>query len=289
MDTVLVESQEDQTDNHPIVMVDVSGSTSGSICKREFEIIADTLERKEVEVCNLICWSTNRSKVYPNVRTVDLASYGTRRDHEYGGTDISWAFHILPREWYENRPCTEIYIVTDGELCGDTHNFKNQINTLITSNLDCKIKIHSIAVEGNNRNYLVQNQLQAGDRFYRKLRDQKLMHYVKSFVTYNKHHLNEPFVSIRKFDVPKGYIPFGDKCFSITDINKFIRCLSVEIERVKGDKNQLDRLTHDLAFTVHKIIAGKPNKIRNDIVDMFCNKEGHFTWDLEPFYFCFML
>jgi len=271
MNTVLIKSQEEYTDDYPIVMVDVSGSTSGKIVKREFNIISDILKRKDIKECNLICWSTSKSKVYPKVRIEDLAAYGLiRKEHEFGGTDISWAFHILPPEWYEKRPCTEIYIVTDGELCGDSHDFKRQINKLITENLDCKIKIHSIAVENNTRNYEVSNNLQAGDRFYRTLQEQKLMNYVKSFITYNDYHKDEPFISIRKFDVPKGYIPFREQCFSITDTNKFIKCLSNEITLIKDNKEKLDRLTHDLAFTVHNIIADKPNKIRNDIVDMFC-------------------
>nr|QBK88430.1 MAG: von willebrand factor type A domain protein [Mimivirus LCMiAC01] len=269
MDTILIKAVDEYTDDHPIVMIDVSGSTSGSIIIKEKQIAQDILTNKNIKICNLICWSGSESHVYPNINASDLATFDTKNE-QFGGTDLSWAFYILPKEWYEGKKCTEIYIITDGEIYGDDYIFKNQITNLILNNLDNRIKIHSIAVESGSNNYNEVSNLNAGTRFYKILQEQKLMNHISSFITYNKYHIT-PFINIQKHDVPEGYIPFRDSCFSIMDTNKFIKFLRKDILLIKDDKEKLDRLSHHLAYTVHHLVASKPSKIKHDIVDMFCN------------------
>ena len=269
MNTILVKLTEEYTDDYPVVMIDVSGSTSGKIITKEKKITHKILSNKGIDGCNLICWSTNKSHVYPDTKVGDIANFNMSKE-QFGGTDLSEAFHLMPKEWYEKKKCLEIYVVTDGEMNSDNYNLKKQMNDLIVGNLDIRIKIHVIAVENNRNDYNNLDNLEAGNEFYKLLQEQKLMSNISSFVTYNDNHVAAPFINICKYDVPPGFIPFRDVCFNITNTNKFIRYLRDEIMLIKNDSNKLDRLAHELAYTIHKLLVEKSDKIQYDIIDMFC-------------------
>jgi len=365
---------DEHVDLMPIVMIDKSGSTSGKIMEWQLTHIERIMKSKNIEKMNVIFWGSNPALIYPDVLVDDIIRHPMGLGSSLCGTDLSTAFHVLPKSWYrdvdleeiievndllyelnnelnnelsdddlfdddnllpfdepqsnvlnmeirsdQQRPHNsgrshrtilpipegarslrralgttegsdrahepgrspdppkagsesanrDIYIVTDGELIQDQHNFREQVTRLVRDNPGIKFRIYIICVEGNENNYEIRDDLQAGGSMYKTICDARLAEHVYSFVTYNKHHMIIPFVNIEKFDTKVGFIPWRNMCFSIMDMYMFLDYISDLIEKDKGNIGIIKRISHDLCTTLYHIVKMSNNKFKYDIIDTY--------------------
>jgi len=130
----------DHKDKCPCVFIDRSGSTAttntsdkNSILQTEIKIMGKILQSYGIDTCHIIMWE-NKSTVVPHVCDVininnELSTYGPA-----GGTDVSSAFHTLLKKclgWLDSKEIVDIYIVTDGEINGDTYGFPPIVTSII--------------------------------------------------------------------------------------------------------------------------------------------------------------
>jgi len=263
-------------DNCPIIMIDRSGSTGNKTCKttvlkRLFEVAKQQLEKINIEFSNIIIWDDNAEIIGTKIETKLLVSQYSNVVPR-GMTDISVAFKILPEEWILHKSNVDIYILTDGDINRDNYHFDDQIIKLFNTYTDTKINLYILSVEPNNNDYKIIDY-SAGNTLYRILRRQKLMHYVKYFMSYNELYVDVPYVNLYNQTVLEGYVPFKTLCFPITKTNQFIEYIGDIVDELnkKHDDDELLKLVHDLTLSLHHLTKNKPIHIINKIIDTFSN------------------
>jgi len=371
---------DENVDTKPIVMIDKSGSTSGKIMEWQLMHLERIMKGKNINMMNVIFWG-NRAEIFPDVPVDTIIQHPMGLSNSFGGTDLSTAFEILPKFWYNKHPTVlsmendqltslsdeldddllfgessddlpnivpttvisaentqqtsfsdemdddlfsdessddlptivpttiltspqsvqhneelaylstsvgertkrvteyatprsgertkDIYIVTDGDLTDDKHNFREQVTKLVRDNPSVKFRIYIICVEGNEDNYEIRNDLKAGGSMYKTICDARLSEHVYSFITYNKHHLFIPFVNIEKHDTKVGFIPWRNMCFSQMDMYMFLEYITELIDENKNNTEVIKRISHDLCTTLYKIVKISNNRFKYDIIDIY--------------------
>ena len=271
MDQLFENIKVDNTDI-PIVMIDKSGSTksfmqSGKTILSTFsDIIKNHLKSFDKKICRVIFWC-NEHHIFENhvpINDIDKAiDYIEQSKIKRSNTDVSVAFKYMPNEWLLESK--NIYIITDGDINQDKYKFASQIKSLMQNH--CDIKIHIISVENNNNDYNI-NAIEAGNEIYRMIKSNNLTQHVKSFVSYNNIHKTQYFINMYNPDLHEGYIPYENKCFPITKTNLFVEFINNKIKQ--SDEININKIIHNLTFTIYHLVKNKPIKLQNDIMDMFC-------------------
>ena len=263
-DNLLENIQNENLDNVPIVLIDISGSTSAKMKSKQNVLttegyhITRILSNKNIESCNLILWCSEAVVFSTTINITDI------KDHlqkPRGDTQLLAALDAIPDNWLNRY--RDIYIVTDGVINDDKHKITQKINWL--ANKD--VSIYIITVENNNFDYNTDD-CEAGDRIYKIFRKNKLMNYVRSFTSFNNIFIDEPFTSLSNPIVNEGMIPFRGKVFAINRLNEFITYINDIIKTITDD-DKFQKLLHDLSITLYHLGKSKPDKIKNDIVDIF--------------------
>jgi len=266
-------------DHHPILLIDKSGSTKSKMESNDTILetmglyIKKKFEALDIADCKVIFWSNEVNIIDINkpVNISDLLNQ-IKIMKPNGGTDLSIAFHALPKQWLNetkinsNDP-TDIYILTDGDINRDEFNFSTQIKDLLIKQHK-NIRLFILTVENNDKNYVTDNY-EAGSKLYQIIKENKLTSFVKKFESYNNIFINMPHVNINNPDVDQGYIPFRDNRFKITDTHKFINYISETIEKL--NKDELIKLLFDLSPTIHHLLKSKAPQIKNALLDTFAS------------------
>jgi len=251
-------------DKNPIVLIDNSGSTKDqmngcSILHTELQKMRDMMDQLDITEIYLMFWNSNcefaNNKKLINIKSIDESNYKS-----YGSTYLGTALKQLPVEWFENKEKCDIYIYTDGEINDAPHDIMREILN--------KASIHIITVEANNNNYNNIN-CNAGNTIYDVIRKNCLTGKVKQFVSFNKHHIYEPFVTFNNPDVPHGYASFRNQIFKITNMKHFINYMDTLISQT--NENDIMKLTHDLSLTVSHLIKNKSIQIQHQIINLFAD------------------
>jgi hypothetical protein len=262
-------------DTCPIVLVDVSGSTdyviddlNKTIQKAEMNIIKRKLEQANITTCHLVFWAT-RASIVENV--VNVSDLENNFDFESGGTNIAPAFRIIPNEWTLEKPFTDIYILTDGEI-GDEANFNTELRKFMQSHDKVRIKI--ITVESNNKNYNeISEDCDAGGRIFSAIQNNKLTTFVESFHCYNKTNmvpnLEEPYVNFTNSYVKEGWAEFQNQQFLITRSGEFFEHIQTLIEPIVDSEQELLRLAYDISRSLYYVTKSKPERIREQIIKLY--------------------
>ena len=269
----LFENVKMNTTDIPIVMIDKSGSTRHSmktgktILNTFANIIQTHLKSYDKQQCHVLFWC-DECHYYDDIIPISeieliINDVENISDMRRGNTDISVAFENMPKEWLLEGKT--IYILTDGDINSDEYEFATQIKSLMITHDD--LKIHIISVENNKDDYNIKN-IDAGNKIYRMIKENNLTQHVKSFVSYNNIYTTNHYVNMYNPDLHDGYIPYENKCFPVTKTNLFVQYIGNIIKQT--DEMDLNKIIHNLTFTLHHLVKNKPIKIQNDIIDMFC-------------------
>jgi hypothetical protein len=259
-------------DKNPIILIDNSGSTNdkmnnGTILHNEINKMREMMRSKDISNIYLMFWNytcefTNDKKLI-NIYSINHLDYMSG-----GGTSMGQALEKIPDEWFINKEICDIYIYTDGEI-------QDNPNDIMRQTLN-KARIHIITVEANENNYNNEN-CNAGNAIYDVIRKNHLTGKVKEFISFNEHHIDEPFITFNNPDVPHGYAPFRNQIFKITNMTQFINYMDTVISQT--NESDILKLTHELSLTVSHLIKGKSVHIQRQIInlfgDLFSNTSGY--------------
>lgn len=252
-------------DKIPIVMVDYSGSTSCvfdklSILEQELKLVKQYFESKKIEQIYLMFWN-DKYKIY-SIEPTNISLIDKIKIKSCGGTTLINSLKAIPEEWILNKKYIDLFIYTDGEIGDNEVELSEQFNILFKKN----VRIYINTVENNSANYL-KSECGAGNRIFETIRKQNLTFKVKSFVSYNKYHLDEPFVSFLNPDVGPELAPFRDKLFRIDKTFEFIEWIEDIIKNTNTNEDII-KLALDLSLTLHYLIKNKSLLVQNQIINM---------------------
>jgi uncharacterized protein YegL len=270
-DTLFEDIINQEIDDEPIIMIDNSGSTSGVMATKKtilmtmIDVIEKKLKLKKINKCNIIEWNSE-AKIVEEHMSCESFNELQIKVCPKGMTDISSAFNILPKHMIKDKKIVDIYVITDGDVNQDKYNFGKLIKELIDTD-NKKINIYITSVEPNSTDYK-NNDINAGNKLYETIRTKKLTKCIKSFESYNDMYIEEPYINLNNPNVQQGYIPFGQRCFSLLKLNAFIKYSKQLIDNT-NDKTDLLRIVHDLSLTLYHVTKNKPKEIVGKTVDMF--------------------
>lgn len=196
-------------------------------------------------------------------------------------------FDAIPDEWINKNGPTDIYLITDGEICSDEKVFsESQLKTMLGDSIQQLVKKHNdihlniVTVEYHNRDYTNIEAMQgaAGSDVFEVIKSRKLTGLIDKFISVTPNNLNG-FNHINKVVAPPGHLPYGPKYFSELRIGEFISYLKNEITKIASDnkdnkevcENKLITVVQDLSPTLARLTKDKPPKRVSEIVQIFSN------------------
>lgn len=258
-------------DDCPIVLIDCSGSTVGRIFVYENDAICTILNNRGITKGHLMYWSSgNEYRVINEVveftsgkQLIDKHTVGLN----FSRTDIEPALNRIPTMWYHNDNKTDIYIVTDGEICDNPSNKLKEIMSLHNVNITI------ITVCAGKNNYLISN-VNAGGRIFDCLRNSKLLAHMREFMCINDYHKpDNPYCNLFNPELLEGLVPFRQQYFRIDRLNIFIDYISNIIDTFDVNSEnyevQLNRLSYDLIVTLKHLTHGASPVIKNHMIMLF--------------------
>lgn len=279
-------SADYELNEKPIVLIDISGSTStrmhmnmlpydndfkGTVREYEFHIARLLCYEAGYGQAHLIVWS-DKATLYENTKLKDFDTI-KHKTKSNGGTTLKCGIDKIKPEFYDPDRITEIYIVTDGEICDDSDTIKNILNELNTHNIQIKI----VAVEPNKNNYLNGN-VSVGNNLYKIINEKNMSRLVSRFSVYNC--LNTEFVNMSNPRVKTGFIPYGDKMFESGKFKEFVMHVHNEVKTMLENKeghpektlgNLVIKLAQNLSISIYHLIKDTPHQNQIAIIDLFCN------------------
>lgn len=287
------ENKKHSVQSIPIVLIDNSGSTASkitinnklrmkkknakfskfamglsttydSVTTLEYEV--DVIQKKLTELdcsqCYIMFWNTDQTHAKDPINVSDIKNVMKEmKIGSSGGTDVSIAIHNIPDSWYQKN--AHIFIVTDGEVNQDKHQFYKQTFILAKK----YVNIHIITVERNSCDYMEDN-VTAGSNIFKVLQENKSTKYVRTFECYNEFHINEPFMNLCNPYVNKYQFSYKGFVFNNDKFNDFVNIICEIINLKKDDKKYLDKIMYHLSFTVFSYSRGKSPRIKNEIVKL---------------------
>jgi len=197
------------------------------------------------------------------------------------------AFDSIPDEWISKADFNKIYFITDGEMgysyigLVEKNSLKTALGESIKKLFDKfnNIQLNIITVEPKIMDFTQIETIQkaAGCDVYNVIMEKKLTNYITKFISYTPNNL-EGFTHISKNIPPAGCIAFGDKYFSETRTNEFIKYLSDLIFKTEGDDNLL-QIVQNLSATISGLTKHKPRRVSQDIIKTFCDLFSETTLD----------
>jgi hypothetical protein len=140
----------------PIIMIDVSGSTgcqfkkhncdsddeAYTVKKHECKIARDIMIKNKYSKAHVIYWSSN-AEIHENISPNDIEQLC--ENIRMAGTSLIPAIKLIKDTYFADDKLTQIYIITDGEICDDESKLANDLLRLSKYN----VSINIIAVEPN--------------------------------------------------------------------------------------------------------------------------------------------
>ena len=279
------------TQNIPIALVDASGSvTSSFLGQTIFDKLMNLL--MDVGTIRIIFWNSNR---YPNTFfqggiymlpfVVKKESISQTFKHVFRNitdtclTDPHLAFECIPDEWINNKDMTRIYFLTDGEIgysrisSIDKTLLETQLGTAIV-NLFKKhnnIQLNIMSVENRSVDLSLKESVQsaAGCDVYNVIMNHHLTQYITKFISYTTNNPNG-FVHINKNTPPTGFLPYGEKYFSVLKVGEFIQFIMTELAKAQTEDEQL-QIVQNLSNTLATLTKDKRPEITKGIIGTFCD------------------
>lgn len=289
----IFEAGDPDKDVVPVVLVDASGSTCGPYMGSflVFDRQMAAVKRLPHKRFRLIFWnSTNAGSKFPGgVLVWQYVVDRDKIDQPFGyvkklinngcGTYPAAAFLAIPDNWLNRSGMTYLYYVTDGQLGAgamskqDMADLKKSVAEAIRRTLARgRILLSIITVEAQERDF---NQLEvvaaaAGGDFYDVITSHGLTASVARYVSYTPN--NEGgYVHMERAIIQPGFVPYGSQYFSELRLAEFVEYLRSLIETVKDDQDKLLHIIQNLATTLSCINKGKPLRIQEERLRMFCN------------------
>ena len=264
------EKVEINYDTLPIVLIDCSGSTMGSVFQYENDAICQILKNRNIKQCRLMYWSSNTYYYVVNdIVTITSGNHFISNvcHIHYSGTCLIPALDKIPNNWYHNDTTTDMYIVTDGEI-GDEPS--NKLKELLNK---WNIKISILTVSISHTNYITQN-IGIGGRIYNSLKKSGLINDLREFICVNKHHGPEnPYQNLYNPDFLEGLVPYKNQYFSIEKLSQFLQYMDNIIQSMDSNSDnyrvELDRISYDLIVTLKHLTHGHSPTIKNNMIQLF--------------------
>jgi hypothetical protein len=261
-------------DNIPIVLIDVSGSTSSviadpinmSVLKREIQLTEVIMKQNKIDNVYLMFWSSG----LPIIKgLVSIENFYETFKHQktVSMTDLYSALKNIPASWFKDKKVVDLHIFTDGEINSNQQKTGEIMKSVFDNNSDKNVRVYIYTVEPNKSNYYDSN-CNAGNKLYKILQNQHMMNKVKAFVSYNAYHLTG-FESLMNPDVPTGYVSFRQNIFKKEKLPQFIKYLDERIS--EGIEQNLLKLAHELSMTLYHLTKDKPIGMKFGIVNIFAN------------------
>jgi hypothetical protein len=259
-------------DSNPIVLIDISGSTSSrfgdsNILNHEIKIAREMLISRDVNNYYLIFWDNN--VIFPNgngLTSIDQTEFNII---PRGTTLLSNCLNNIPDEWInKEKVVKDLIIFTDG--------FIHDGNYLLDSmkrffNLDFNVYVTSVNIDSSN--YIANGHNIAGSDIIRIMNDMKMIKYIRKFININNYHntFEKRFESISNPIVPDGYSVFENRFFKNDNLIKFLVFLKNYI--VGKNDNEILNVVHQLTVTIHYLTKdyneSKKRKLINFISTIF--------------------
>ena len=207
-------------DPNPIVLLDSSGSTSSVLSKtnksifKSYEIVLRKILRPEQYACYIGQWSIT---FYSN-GLVNLDDYSKIKQHEGHCTNLDCALNF-DNSIIKAKDHIEIYILTDGE-CSGGDLFSIRLKKLVEE-IGSKLSIHIITLTNDSTDYRKENYTY-GNQIHQIIMSNGLSKNIKKFLSFNNKYWEEPHIAILNPDYHDGYIPYLDKYFIITDLERCV-------------------------------------------------------------------
>jgi hypothetical protein len=262
------ELKEINDDPCPILLLDNSGSTADhlrgkTILETYAHVINKLIKKDRV---NMLFWNNSDINTFYENVSIESTTNIINRTYSGGGTDVSYAFHYMPKSWLtQEKESIDIYILTDGQTNSGRYHFPDQITNLCSNK---NVNLHIVTVESNSANYENANY-ESGTEIYQTLKENNLMKYVRSFVAFNELFFDNYYKNFYNPILEPQYIMYKDKCFHETKLNQFICYIEEQIETI-NDIN-VNLFVFNLAQTVYKIVATKTKFVKSGIINMFLN------------------
>lgn len=250
----------------PIFLIDCSGSTNSimynnkTILDVSIDKMKNIVNNNNIEESYIMFWDNKQSFRDELVKSDTIDEYIKSLQIGSGGTYISKAINAIPETWYQEE--TTIYIITDGDIC-DNNEFSKSILNLLNK----KIYWNIITVENNNKNY-IDNHINAGSTIFSAIQSNNLTKYIQSFNCYNQLYIDNEFTNFINPKLEQNQFSFNKFVFNNTDFIKFIDILSNIIESNKDNKDVLDNIIYNLAFSVYNYTLDKSKTITSEIINL---------------------
>ena len=144
--TTMFENVQIQYDNNPIVLIDISGSTSTkvnlndqriTILDYENQIVDQLMKLRNIRNFNLMYWSTNQ-EIIGNMKTDNYLNFCAEHNFKKGGTYLSPAIRNIPERWF--------------------HDTKNNINNDIINIKDSNDEYDEEIIEETTKTLTIDNK-----------------------------------------------------------------------------------------------------------------------------------
>ena len=270
-----------------ILLVDRSGSTndvftvnSNRDIKRIFHKMGQVCNELPHDSFYVIFWSSPDYNMGDFKNGVSVVPFKVNRgaaltavfdkiftSYSGSGTCPCLGFQSINVEWLKDEPM--VYLVTDGQIgCVERYMpMQDNRRRLVSEIQKLNTQFSIIAVESVDRNFSnVENvNNAAGGDIYNIIVDNKLTGKLSKFISYSP---SGSFVQIDKVKPIAGYVPYGNKCFSISRVSEFIEFIRNEITRDSSEDNQIN-IAQKLSATLEVLTRDKPRSLANDIIRAF--------------------
>lgn len=290
---LFVNDESDESKSNSILLIDASGSVkenfiNGSVIFDKFLEIVKGLPQNDHRV---MFWNSDRNSeemffqkglytipfmVTKSSQLNQLFNLVKDKINPRCLTCPYLAFNSIPKEWIVPNKNTIIRLITDGQIGWNAcpiifqlrKEVQNSIKELFSNYKNVQLEI--IAVEAVNRNFNDREGLSgaAGCDIYNVIVEGALTKKIKKFISYSPNNQNG-FKHIENRIARPGFIPFGEKDFSVLNLTKFINYVSNLIELKRENEDDLLKIVQNLSHTLTILTEDKPDNIRKKNITLF--------------------
>lgn len=253
-----------------VILMDLSGSMGnrfGDEGLRTFDRALQVIANFPHEMFRFIGWNSTGgpqktgSFVLPGSYTKDKlpTAFMLMAPHIGNSTKPSKGFSAIPREWIKDD--VMFYLVTDGEIDFDEHNTLS----LVIRDFTGRLSIIAVTPAQIDFSDVEEVQVSAGGDVYRIIQQQHLTSRIERFETFG---VGGSCVQINQVRASKGFVPYGEFCFSELRMNEFVRYIREELAAHGSEEDQM-KIAQKLSASLEYLTKDKPQSIVNDIIRTF--------------------
>lgn len=271
---------------HGILLIDTSGSVLSAF-RPSLNVIGRMLnycEQLQHNKYNIVFWNSAEThtnfdngyvKIPFQVEKAKLSQLFKMYESKITDnclTDPSVGFNAIDANWIDNKTPTHIYLVTDGQIYGNSIpslklRLRDAINRLFKTYNN--VHLHIITVEPKHINLDNENVNNiAGGDVFNVFRENNMTNFITEFTTICQNHDNG-YRHINMILPPQGFVPFDTKCFSELRTSEFIMFLIEHIKTLQTD-DAVMALVQKLTTTIRYLVKDKPQHIVSEIINTFC-------------------